>query len=118
MSKTKKRTLDLNTAARPTLELTLQDENKTTVLVSTPTEGLIQEVQQLSPEMLEIMKTGDQEGIDLIYDLAARLISCNRNFITMTGQELREKYNMDLESAVLFFSAYMDFLSDLTNEKN
>lgn len=114
----KNRTLDLNTAKRPTLELTLQDEAKTKIRISTPTEGLIEEVQQLSPDMLEIIKEGNQEGIEMVYDLAAKLMSCNRDFKTFTGKELREKYNMDLESAVLFFSAYMDFITDITNEKN
>lgn len=112
------RTLDLNTAKRPTLVLTLQDEEKTTVRISTPTEGLIEEVQQLSPDMLEIIQRGDQEGIEMVYDLAAKLMSCNRDLKKFTGTELREKYNMDLESAVLFFSAYMDFITDITNEKN
>lgn len=112
------RTLDLNTAKRPTLELTLQDEARTTIRISTPTEGLIEEVQQLSPDMLDIIREGNQEGISMVYDLAAKLMSCNRDLRKFTGEELREKYNMDLESAVLFFSAYMDFITDITNEKN
>ena len=114
----KNRTLDLNTAKRPTLELTLQDEARTKIRISTPTEGLIEEVQQLSPDMLDIIREGNQEGINMVYDLAAKLMSCNRDFKTFTGEELREKYNMDLESAVIFFSAYMDFITDITNEKN
>lgn len=114
----KKRTLDLNTAARPTLELTLQDEARTTLKISIPTEGLINEVQQLSPDMLDIIQTGNKEGIEAVYDLAAKLMSCNRDFITITAAELRDKYRMDLESAILFFSAYMDFITEITNEKN
>lgn len=114
----KKRTLDLNTAERPTLELTLQDTERTTIRVTTPTEGLISEVQQLSPDIVEIIKKGDKESMDAVFDLSARLISCNLDNVTITAAELRGKYNMRLESAVLFYSAYMDFITEITNGKN
>lgn len=112
------RVLDLNSVKRPTLEIVLQDEAHTRVRVSTPTEALVEELRNITPEMQDIMRTGDQEGVKAVYDLAAKLISCNRDFITVTGEELREKYRMDLESAVIFFSAYMDFIFELTNAKN
>lgn len=110
--------LDLNGVSRSTLELTLQDEGRTLVRVSMPTEGLVQELQSVAPEMLDIMRSGSKDGINEIYDLAARLISCNRDFLTITAEELRGKYNMDLESAVIFFNAYLDFLNTIISEKN
>lgn len=113
-----RKVLDLNTAKRPTLELVLQDKDRTKLRLSTPTEGLIEEMQQLSPDMLDIISSGSREGVEMIYDLAARLISCNRDFIKVTAKELTDKYNMDLESAILFFSAYMDFITEITKEKN
>lgn len=109
--------LDLNNVQRPTLELTLMDDNRTLFRVKTPTESMVQELQQMVPD-LERLTKGDKEAVDLIYDLAARLISCNRDFIKVTAEELRGKYRMDLESAILFFNAYMDFISAVTNEKN
>lgn len=110
--------LDLNTVERPTLELTLQDEAKTTILVSTPSEGLVRELENISPELNKMLETGDKESVDTIYDLAARLISCNRQGRQVTAEELRTTYKMGLESALLFFSAYLDFINDLTNAKN
>ena len=62
--------------------------------------------------------TGNKEGVQSIYDLAARLISCNREGIHITASELLGKYRMTLESAVVFFSAYMDYISAITNQKN
>lgn len=110
--------LDLNGVDRSTLELTLQDDERTRVRISMPTEGLMQELQSAAPEMIGVMKSGSKEGIGEIYDLAARLISCNRDFLKITGEELRDKYRMDLESAVIFFSAYLDFINDIIKEKN
>lgn len=109
--------LDLNKVQRPTMELTLMDEARTTFRLSTPTEATVQELQQMG-ETLENLKKGSRESILIIYDLAARLISCNRDFIKVTADELRTKYNLDLESAILFFNAYMDFISSIQNEKN
>ena len=114
----KNRTLDLNKAKLPTLALTLQDEEQTKVTITIPKEGLITRMENLAPDLMDTIKEGDKEGIEAVYDMAAELISCNRDFKKFTGEELREKYNMDLESAVLFFSAYMDFITDVTNEKN
>lgn len=112
------RVLDLNTAQRPTLELTLQDEGRTLVRVTTPTEGLVRELQATAPELKKTLETGDQESLVAIFDLAAQLISCNRDGFKVTGEELRTKYRMDLESAVIFYSAYMDFINEITNAKN
>lgn len=112
------RVLDLNTAERPTLELTLQDKERTTILVSTPSEALVRELEAMAPDMGELLKRGDKESVDAIYDLAARLISCNRLGMQVTAEELRTKYRMGLESALLFFSAYLDFINELTNAKN
>ncbi|MBR5879148.1 MAG: hypothetical protein IKY91_06300 [Akkermansia sp.] len=109
--------LDLNTVQRPTLELTLMDDARTTFRVSTPTEAMVQELQQMGSE-LESLKSGNRDAVATIYNLAARLISCNRDYIVVTAEELRSKYRMDLESAILFFSAYMDFISAIQNEKN
>lgn len=109
--------LDLNRSNDYTLELTLMDKDHTTLLVGLPTEAMEQELSCFSENLHKLAK-GDKESIELVYDLAARLISRNRNFITVTAEELRTKYRMDLESAILFFSAYLDFLSKVTNEKN
>lgn len=110
--------LDLNTATLPTLELTLQDEAKTCVHVTLPSEALINELQAMSSELQPILAKGDREGVEAIYDLAARLISCNLEEQTLTGKELRATYRMTLESAVVFYSAYLDFINEIIDAKN
>lgn len=109
--------LDLNRSHDYTLELTLMDKDRTTLLIGLPTEAMQQELADIG-DGLQKMATGDKQSITMIYELAARLISRNRNFVTVTAEELRTKYRMDIESAIIFFSAYLDFLSKVTNEKN
>lgn len=110
--------LDFNALNVPVLELTMQDENKTTIQVVAPDEGLIEELMETGAELEAIAKKGDKQSIEVIYDLAARLINYNRSFVTVTSEELRSKYKMNLFSAIIFFNAYFDFIKEIQNAKN
>ena len=109
--------LDLNSAQRPTLELTMMDEDRTLLRVKTPPENMIQELQNMKDDLAKL-ETGDRDAVAMIYDLAARLLSCNRDFIKVTVKDLRGKYRVDLEALLLIYSAYLDFINALRNEKN
>lgn len=111
--------LDLNNVEQhPTLELTMQDKDRTTLLVTIPSEGLINELEAMGPELSSIMTKGDKAGTDQAFDLAARLISCNRNGKKITATQLRKVYNMSFESLIVFMSAYLDFIEEITKAKN
>ena len=110
--------LDFNALNVPVLELTMQDENKTVIEVTAPDEGLIEELMETGTELEAIAKKGDKQSIEVIYDLAARLINFNRSFVTVTPEELRSKYKMNLFGAIVFFNAYFDFIQEIQNAKN
>ena len=111
------RVVDLNSGQSSLLTLTLQDEKRTTLELDIPTEALVRELEGLTPE-LEKIKTGDRSSVEMIYDLAARLISCNLECLQVTAEDLRAKYHMNLVSAINFFSAYFDAIQALIDEKN
>ena len=110
--------LDFNSVQRPTLVLTMKDAEKTKIRVSTPTEALIEEMQAVTAELGEVAKTGDGASIKAVFDLAARLICCNRDGIRVTAEQLRDDYNINLEDLVIFFSAYIDFVEEISRAKN
>lgn len=112
------RLLDFNNIEVQTLDIVLRDDARTKVHLRYPTEGLVQELIRISPEMHKVLETGDEESLNLTYDLVARIISCNRDGIKVTGDELRNKYKMDFEMIIVFCSTYLDFLNELTNAKN
>lgn len=112
------KTLDFNKVKRPALQLIMQDEARTEIKVSAPTQSLVEELRDLLPELERVLAPGDKESAAAAYDLAARLINCNRSLISVTGDELRTKYHMDLESLLIFYSAYTDFISEIQNAKN
>ena len=112
------RTLNFNTLQRPTLLLTMPDEGQTQIKVCTPTEALVEELTRVAPQLEATVKNNDAEAIAAIYVLAARLMNCNRSFISVTVQDLRDKYKLDLEALIVFFGAYVDFINEVTNAKN
>ena len=109
--------LDLNNVSRPTLELTMMDDDRTVLRVKTPPEEMIQELQAMRNDLAKL-ETGDLSAVGMIYDLAGRLLSYNRDFIKVTAEDLRGKYRVDLESLILIYGAYLDFINALTNAKN
>ena len=110
--------LDFNTIERPVLELVMQDADRTHIRVSTPTESLVEELAALAPQLEKVLQAKDTESIAAIYDLAARLINCNRDLIKVTPEDLRDKFHMNFESLVIFFGAYVEFINEITSAKN
>ena len=112
------KTLDFNSLQRPCIRLTMADENRTEILVTTPTEALVEKLEAVGPELQAACKTGNREAINTIYELAAKLISCNRSGLAVSAEDLRDKYNLDLESMIVFYKVYMDFINEIYNAKN
>lgn len=112
------KSLDFNKINRPVLQLTMQDDAKTVIKVSTPSEALIEELDATLPELKRIMADSNKEALDYAYELAAKLINYNRSFVKVTAEELRAKYRLDLESLIIFFSVYTDFINEISKAKN
>ena len=112
------RLLDFNDIEVKTLDIVLRDDARTKVHLRYPTEGLVQELTHISPEMHKVLESGDAESLNLTYDLVARIINCNRDGIKVTGEELRTKYGMDFEMVVIFCTNYLEFLKETTEAKN
>jgi hypothetical protein len=113
-----KKTLDFNKLQRPTLELVMSDDARTVINVTTPSEALLEKIQANIDELEAAAKRNDIEGIKRSYILAAEVISCNLEGVTVTAEELRDKYKLGIDHAILFFSAYLDFITEIQNAKN
>ena len=111
------RVLDFNNVQSSFLDITLRDEARTVVHLDLPVEALVNELENIQGE-LDKMKSGNKEGVEAIYDLGARLINCNFDYFTTTGQELRTKYGMNLVLMITFFTTYMAGIAEFTNAKN
>lgn len=113
-----RKTLDFNSIERPVLEITMKDDGHTKISLVTPTEALIERLQANASAITETTKQGTAESIKTVFTLMADFINCNLENITVTAEELRDKYRMRLEDAVVFFSVYMDFIEEIKTAKN
>ena len=111
-------TLDFNAHRPPVLPVVLPDEAGTKLNVTPPSLDLVEELQANLPQINEALSRQDVEMVDVMYDLAAKLLSCNRNMLRFTGPSLRDYHNMDVEDLVIFFSDYVDFLDGVKRSKN
>ena len=110
-------TLNLNTAKRPVFTLTLMDDDETTLHVKVPEMELFKEIQAMASE-LDALNDGSPEAEDTIYDITSRILSCNREKLTVTADELRGKYRLGLEEVLLVYGSYTEFLTDIVQQKN
>lgn len=113
-----RKTLDFNSIEQPVLELTMKDDAHTRITVCTPTEALIEKLQANASQITEATTKGTTESIQAVFTLMADFINCNLEHITVTAEELRDKYRVRLADAIVFFSAYMDFIEEIKAAKN
>lgn len=110
--------LDLNALEQPILEVKLRDDNRTIFRLTTPTTKLVDRFVSAKGEMSEIASSRDAVKIKKLYELTAELISCNADYITVTAEELRDKYRLTFGDIVVIFAAYLDFIKEFNNAKN
>ena len=110
--------LDLNALDQPILEIKLRDENRTIIRLTTPTTKLVDRFVAAKAEMSEIASSRDVEKIKRLFELTADLISCNADYITVTAEQLRDKYRLTFGDIVVIFAAYLDFIKEFNNAKN
>lgn len=111
------RILDLNTIQESLLDVTLRDSARTVVHLDIPNEALVGELERLGPELKQL-EAGDRNAVDMAYDLAARLISCNFDGFKTDGPELKTRFGMHLVAVLTFFSGYMSAINELVKKKN
>lgn len=112
------KTLDLNALDQPILEVKLRDANKTTFRLTAPTTKLVERLIAAKGELVGLAKTKDEKKLNALDELTADLMSCNADYITVTTEELRDTYRVTFADIVVIFSAYLDFINELTNAKN
>lgn len=104
----------------PILHVELMDDRRTVIRVTPPTVELQEELRARQSELSALLADADDDNDtrEMLYNLAARLLSCNRNMRKFTPEQLLTTYGLDEEDLVVFFHAYTDFLTKLERAKN
>lgn len=110
--------LDLNALQRPTLDLTLRDENHTEVHMTLPSTKLIERLLAIAPELSEVAKKGDEQAAKALYEFMADLISNNTDGLTFSAEELRDVYGVQIDDMFFIVPAYLEFVREVQSAKN
>ena len=104
--------------AQPTLPINMNDAEETLFTLTSPTVELVERLEANKDVMIATFKKGDRECLDEIWNLAADLISCNREGRKTTAEELKGRYGMSYQMLFAFFTAYFEFINSIDNAKN
>lgn len=110
--------LNFRSFAQPTLSLTMNDAEGTLFTVTTPSVELVELLEANLDEIKAVFERGDKSSLDEIWNLAARLISCNRECRKVTVEELKGRYGMNYQMLFAFLQAYGEFIAEIESAKN
>lgn len=112
------KSLNFRNFAQPTLPITMNDAEGTIITCVAPTVELVERLEANQDEIIAILKRGDRETVGELWKLTADLISCNREHINVTVNDLKGKYQVNYEMLLLFFVSYIEFLEEIKSAKN
>lgn len=102
--------LNFNNIQKKYLTVTLNDENKTTIMVCNPSKKLLNEIIAVNVLVGNIDdNSSGEEGIDALYEMCAKVMSRNKGGVKIEKELLEDVF--DIEDIMIFFKTYMDFMS-------
>lgn len=107
---------DFNSVQQVTMGITLPNEEKTRLTLTVPKTSLVEKLSANAGKLDEIFKSKDEGTINELYQLIADLMSCNKQFRKVTGEELKDC--LLYEHIEAFTAAYMEFLLESKAAKN
>lgn len=104
--------------AQPTLPIVMNDAAETPFTLIAPSVELVERLEANQDTIVATFQKGDRESLDAIWDLAASLISCNREGRKTTADELKGRYGMSYQMLFAFLTAYGEFIAEIEAAKN
>lgn len=111
------KTLDFNTFNKNDFTVTLRDGKK--LLITTASKKMVDKLMAVGEKIDTLDENSDEtdkQQLDDLYDITAKLMNKNKNNIEITKEYIEE--NFDLEDIIVFFRGYIDFLTEIANQKN
>lgn len=109
--------LDFTKLKKRYLNVTLADEKQTTLMIGTPTKAVMDDLLAMKAALDDVEGDDvDAEVMNDLYDVCAKIMSRNKGGVSITSDHLAEC--LDFEDIMIFFTAYMDFVGEIKNEKN
>lgn len=110
--------LDFRSFEQKTWEIGLCDEQNTTLHLTAPSEELVETLSVNLSKLNEVFSERNESTVAQAFDLAAKFMSCNTEGLTLTGDELRNKYGFKSIYMAAFFKHYIQFVNEINDAKN
>ncbi|MDE6730017.1 MAG: hypothetical protein K2J71_04500 [Oscillospiraceae bacterium] len=107
---------DFNAIEQVTMGVTLPNKEKTRLHLTTPTVSLVEKLEANIGKVDEILNSDDKVSINNLFQMLADLMSCNKEFRTVTVAELKDCLLAQHVNA--FLIAYTEFLAEIKSAKN
>jgi hypothetical protein len=109
--------LNFNNIKKRYLTVILPDEKQTTLMIGTPTKALTSDINLIQTNFEKMNSdNGDADTFNELYSACAKVMSRNKAGIKITKKQLEIIF--DLEDILIFFTSYVNFISELANQKN
>lgn len=105
------KSLNFKTIKKSYLTVTLFDG--TVLAIGTPTKKVYDDLKTMD-ELIN--NSDDVDAMDELYRVSAAIMSRNKSKKKITSEYLEEL--MDFEDIIIFYNAYLEFVSELSNQKN
>lgn len=112
------KSFDFNSFDQASLPVTFGDNDCTTINVTTPPEHLIEKLLANAAVIDKLKNGNDSEIVAKSFQFGAEILSHNKEGLRINATDLKEKYRVGVLGLVAFFSAYTDFIAEITNAKN
>lgn len=109
-------TVNFNRHRPPILRVPLAED--VVLHVTPPTVNLQEELRARLPDLVALLSQDTEDTREVLFDLAARLMSCNRNSRKITAEDLRNIYELDEADLAVFFDDYAGYLTSIERAKN
>lgn len=111
------RQLNFNNVQKRYLTVTLADNEKTVLMIGTPTKRVMDNLLVLQETFKNVNEDEiGAEVMDDLYNACAQIMSANKTRKVITAEYLADLF--DFEDIFLFFNAYMEFMEEITTSKN
>lgn len=105
--------LNFNDIKKQYLNVTLRDENKTTIMICNPSKKLLSEITSIDSWARNVDSSSNgEEEIDALYEVCAKVMSRNKANIKIEKELLEDI--LDVEDIMIFLKTYMEFISNQT----
>ena len=112
------KSLNFRKFAQPTLTISMNDAEETKFTLIAPSVELTERLEANQADILATFEKNDRESLDEVWNLAASLMSCNRECRQVTVEDLKGRYGMNYVMLYAFITAYGEFIEEIENAKN